>query len=94
MKDELAVKGLVGEAEFKRGQHLCLWSHLRGMNLAEQYPPTLELAHAYSIHAPVMGLVAHFNRGIAYAQKSRATYASLGDVWGQGQALNAVLPAK
>ena len=54
------------------------------MNLAEQYPPTLELAHAYSIHAPVMGLVAFFNRGVAYAQKSFDIYLSLGDLWGQG----------
>ena len=73
---------------FKRGQYLCLWSHLRGMNLAERYPPTLELAHAYSIHGPVMGLLALFNRGIAYAKKSIAIYTSQDDLWGQGQALN------
>ncbi|MFN0021879.1 MAG: response regulator [Pirellulaceae bacterium] len=73
---------------FGRGQIPCLWTHLRGMNLAERYPPTLELAQAYSIHAPVMGLVAYFSRGIVYAQKSLAIYKSLGDLWGQGQALN------
>ena len=73
---------------FGRGQVSCLWTHLRGMNLAERYPSTRELAQAYSLHAPVMGLVAYFDRGFAYAQKSFTIYASLGDLLGQGQALN------
>ncbi|MFL5245247.1 MAG: response regulator [Gemmataceae bacterium] len=73
---------------FKRGKIPCLWTHLRGMNLAERYPPTLELAQAYSIHAPVMSLVAFFGRGIAHAQKSLAIYKVLGDLWGQGQSQN------
>ena len=71
---------------FKRGRLPCLWSHLRGMNLAERYPPTLELAQTYSIHAPVMSLVAFFKRGNEYAQKSKTIYKSFGDQWGQGQA--------
>lgn len=58
------------------------------MNLAELYPPTLELAQAYSIHAPVMHLIAQFSRGIAYAQKSFAIYKSKKDLWGQGQSLH------
>src|SRR5262249_30010126 len=53
---------------FERGKIPCLWNHLRGMNLAEHYSPTPELAQAYSIHAPVMHLVARFSRGIAYAE--------------------------
>lgn len=73
---------------FKRGKIPCLWAHLRGMNLAERYPPTLELAQAYSIHAPVMSLVAYFSRGIVYAEKSFAIYKALGDLWGQGQSQN------
>lgn len=73
---------------FKRGTIPCLWAHLRGMNLAECYPPTLELAQAYSIHAPVMHLIAKFNRGIAYASKSFAIYKSKNDLWGQGQSLH------
>ncbi len=73
---------------FERGRYLCLWCHLRGMNLAERYPPTLELAHAYSSHGPAMGLVGFFRRGIAYVQKSFAIYTSIGDLWGQGQALS------
>jgi len=73
---------------FECGRFLCLWSHLRGMNLAERYSPTLELAHAYSIHAPAMGLMGLFRRGMDYALKSLKIYTSMGDLWGQGQALN------
>ncbi len=73
---------------FKRGQHLCLWVHLRAMNLGETFTPSVPLAHAYAIHAPVMTLVAMYDRGIGYAQKSFEMYESLGDVWGQGQALS------
>jgi two-component system sensor kinase len=73
---------------FGKGKVPCLWAHLRGMNLAERYPPTLELAQAYSIQAPVMSLVAYFSRGITYAQKSFVISRSLGDLWGQGQALH------
>ncbi len=36
---------------FSAGKIPCAWTHLRGMNLAERYPPTLELAQAYSEHA-------------------------------------------
>ena len=35
------------------------------MNLAERYPPTLELAQAYSEHAPGMSLIGYYSRGIA-----------------------------
>ncbi len=73
---------------FGQDQISCLWAHLRGMNLAEQYPPTPELAHAYSVDAAVMSLIAYFSRAIASAQKSLAIFRSLGDRWGQGQALN------
>ena len=73
---------------FGRDKISCLWTHLRGMNLAERYPPTPELAQAYSIHAPVMSLLAYFSRGIVYAQKSLAIYKSSDDLWGQGQSLH------
>ncbi|HPM82895.1 MAG TPA: response regulator, partial [Candidatus Anammoximicrobium sp.] len=73
---------------FGRSQIPCLWAHLRGVNLAERYPPTLELAQTYSSHAPIMSLIARFDRGIAYAQKSWAIYKSIGDPWGQGQSLH------
>jgi len=72
---------------FGTGKTPCLWSHLRGMNLAECYPPTLELAQTYTIHAPVMSLIAYFDRGSAYAQKSFAIYKSFGDIWGQAHSI-------
>jgi signal transduction histidine kinase/tetratricopeptide (TPR) repeat protein len=73
---------------FGRGKVACLWTHLRGMNLAERYPPTAELAQAYSEHAPVMTMLPWFRRGIAYAERSLAIRRSLGDLWGQGQSLH------
>ena len=73
---------------FKGGKFPSLWTHLRGMNLAEKYPPTVELAQAYSIHAPVMNLVGLFDRGIAYAKKSFRIYESFNDLWGQGQSFH------
>src|SRR5207245_6233985 len=73
---------------FYRGKSALLWAHLREMNLAERYPPTPELAQAYSEHAPAMSLIPYFSRGIAYAEKSLAIRKELGDVWGQGQSLH------
>jgi len=73
---------------FGSGKEPCLWAHLRGMNQAEHYPPTAELAGAYSIHAPVISLLTLFDRGIDYSQRSRAICKSLGDLQGQGVALH------
>ncbi|MGE3234710.1 MAG: EAL domain-containing protein, partial [Thermoleophilia bacterium] len=73
---------------FGRGAVQTLWAHLRGMNLAERYPPTLELAQAYSEHAPVMTVLPWFSRGLDYADRSLAIRRDLGDVWGQGQSLH------
>ena len=73
---------------FIHGKAHVLWAHVRGMNLAERYAPTLELAQSYSEHAPAMSLVPWFGRGIDYACKSLVIRKSLGDVWGQGQSLH------
>lgn len=73
---------------FGSGKVHCAWSHLRGMNLGEKYLPSLELAQAYSEHAPVTTLVPYFSRGIEYAQRSYEIRLKLGDVWGQGQSLH------
>jgi signal transduction histidine kinase len=72
---------------FHSGKVSCAWAHLRGLNLAERYRPTPELAQAYSEHAPVMTMVPWYARGIRYAQRSLTIRQSLGDVWGQGQSL-------
>ncbi len=66
----------------------CLWSHLRGLNLAERFLPSTELANAYAEHAPAMTLIAYFPRAIRYAERAQAISASLDDPWGQGHALH------
>ena len=74
---------------FVRSKVHVLWTHVRGMNQAERHmPPTLELAQAYSEHAPAMTLIPYFPRGIEYAQKSLDIRKSFGDLWGQGQSLH------
>jgi PAS domain S-box-containing protein len=73
---------------FGRGVVPALWTHLRGMNLAERYPPTPELAQAYSEHGPGTSLLAWYRRGLAYVEKSLVIRRALGDVWGQGQSLH------
>lgn len=73
---------------YSRGKIQCLWAHLRGLNLAERFPPTLELAHAYSEHAPVICLVPMRKRAERYSLKSLALRKERGDLWGQGQSLN------
>jgi two-component system sensor kinase len=73
---------------FNAGKIACAWAHLREMNLAERYSPTLELAQAYSEHAPVMTMVPWFSRGIRYVQRSLDIRTELGDLWGQGQSCN------
>ena len=94
--DRLTVRlfnGLTLGYWYGRGTYVCLWGHLREMNLAERYPPTLELAHAYSSHAPAMsvisgftkGIISGFKRGMTYARKSLNIRKEFRDLWGQGQ---------
>jgi two-component system sensor kinase len=73
---------------FGSGRVPCAWAHFREMNLTERYPHTLEMAQAYSEHAPVMTMLPWFTRGLSYAERSLAIRKSFGDVWGQGQSLN------
>ncbi|MHB0955178.1 MAG: ATP-binding protein [Pirellulaceae bacterium] len=90
------LNGLTLAYWYGRSTHIALWAHLREVNLAERYPPTLELAHAYSAHAPAMGvisgfsrgLISGFQRGMRYAKKSLEIRKSFGDLWGQGQSLH------
>ncbi len=94
--EQLTVRlfnGLALAYWYGRGTYVSLWAHLREMNLAERYGPTLELAHAYSSHAPAMsvisgftkGILSGFRRGMTYARKSLEIRKRLGDLWGQGQ---------
>ena len=72
---------------YSRSRVLALWAHLRGLNLGERYQPSRELAQAYSEQGPAMTLLAAFNRGITYSERSIEMRKSLGDLWGQGQSL-------
>ncbi|NVJ24829.1 AAA family ATPase [Myxococcus sp. AM011] len=73
---------------YRRGRMAVLWAHLRDLNLAERYPPTPELAQAYSEHSPALTTVPWFQRAFAYAEKSLAMRQEQSDLWGQGQTLH------
>ncbi|MFP2913193.1 tetratricopeptide repeat protein, partial [Pyxidicoccus sp. 3LFB2] len=90
-KDMLAVQlysRLAYGYWYRRGRMAVLWAHLRDLNLAERYPPTPELAQAYSAHSPALTTLPWFSRAFAYAEKSLALRRQQGDVWGQGQSLH------
>ena len=70
---------------FTRGTLQTFTVHLAGMNLAERYAPTSEMAHAYSSHGMALTLCGWFSRAIAYAKKSLDITRSLKDLWGEGQ---------
>jgi two-component system sensor kinase len=73
---------------FSAGRMPTAWAHFHEMNMLERYPRTLELAQAYSEHAPVMSTLPWYARGIDYAERSLEIRKELGDVWGQGQSLH------
>src|SRR5262245_674303 len=73
---------------FERGRLATLWTNLKAMNLAEGYPPSPELAEAYSVHAPAMTLLGWYRRGADYAERALAIRRGLNDVWGQGRTLS------
>ncbi|WP_224248400.1 protein kinase domain-containing protein [Hyalangium gracile] len=73
---------------YQRGRMAVLWAHLRELNIAERYPPTPELAQAYSEHSPVATVLPWFERAIDYVGRSLAMRREMGDLWGQGQSLH------
>ncbi len=73
---------------YQKGRVAVLWAHLRELNIAERYPPTPELAQAYSEHSPAATLLPWFKRALTYVEKSLAMRREMGDVWGQGQSLH------
>lgn len=73
---------------YTRDRFYTLWAHLRHLNQAEVYQPTLELAQAYSEHAPAMSLLPWFSRGIKYVKRSLEIRESFQHKWGQGQSRN------
>ena len=72
---------------FVRSKVHVLWTHLRGMNLAERYKPTLELAQAYSEHAPAMSLIPFMAEASPTHSDRWKSVARSAIVWGQGQSL-------
>jgi signal transduction histidine kinase/CheY-like chemotaxis protein/tetratricopeptide (TPR) repeat protein len=73
---------------FSRGPLWTLYAHLRGMNEAERFQDTPELAKSYSEHAPVCSLLGQFKRAESYSQKSLKIRHDQQDVWGKGQTLS------
>lgn len=73
---------------FARGTIPTLWTHLRELNAAERYPPSLKLAQAWSEHAAVMTTIPLHARGIHYGQHSLKIRRERGHFWGQAQSLS------
>ncbi len=70
---------------FSSGTFMCAWGHLRGLNLAERYPPSAELGQAYSEHAPAATMLPWYERALRYTRRSLEIRRDLDDPWGQGQ---------
>ncbi len=90
-KEKLLLRMLSGLAHaswYARSKSVAFLFHLRGLNRAECWQPSLELAQAYAEHAPGMTLVGYFSRAIDYAQRSYRIRSEHRDLWGQGQSLH------
>lgn len=73
---------------FSRGALWTMYAHLTGMNDAERFQDTAELAKSYSEHAPVCSLLRSFRRAERYSQRSIAIHTAENNTWGQGQTLS------
>lgn len=73
---------------YLKGKIPLLYVHLRGMNLAERFAPSAEVAQAWSEHAPAMSLIPLPQRGIEYGRRSLQFRTEIEDIWGQGQSLH------
>jgi signal transduction histidine kinase/tetratricopeptide (TPR) repeat protein len=75
---------------FYRGPVPALWAHLRGLNIAERYEPTRELAKSWSTHVAAISLiVAVFpKRAQKYAQRALDLSRDCGDLWGEANAMH------
>jgi signal transduction histidine kinase/CheY-like chemotaxis protein/tetratricopeptide (TPR) repeat protein len=72
---------------FSRGALWTLYAHLTGMNDAERFEDTSELAKSYSEHAPVCTLLRSYRRAEQYSLRSLAIHTAENNTWGQGQTL-------
>jgi signal transduction histidine kinase/CheY-like chemotaxis protein/tetratricopeptide (TPR) repeat protein len=82
------LSGLAHACWYARSKSLAFLFHLRGLNRAERWQPSPELAQTYAEHAPGMTLVGYFSRAIDYAQRSYRIRQEQRDLWGQGQSLH------
>jgi signal transduction histidine kinase/CheY-like chemotaxis protein/tetratricopeptide (TPR) repeat protein len=73
---------------FSRGSLWTLYAHLKGMNEAECFLDSPELAKAYSEHGPVCSLLGWFRRAEEYSQRSLKIREADNDLWGKGQTLS------
>lgn len=71
---------------FARSSVAMMWTHLRMLNLAERYPPTPELAQAYSSHAVAMSTLPKVRRAIRYGRRGVELNRELGSLWALGVA--------
>lgn len=81
------LSGLAHSAWYGRGRGLMFWAHLRGMNRAETFAPSAQLARTYSEHTVGMSLFGLFGRALKYSQRSLRIRIMQDDLWGQGQTL-------
>ncbi len=82
------LSGLAHACWYARGKSLAFLFHLRGLNRAERWLASPELAQSYAEHAPGMTLVGYFSRAIDYVQRSYRIRKKQQDAWGQGQSLH------
>ena len=60
-----------------------LWAMLSGMNRAEQYPPSRELAFNYALNA-YLTLIGWNSRALSYVDRSVEIRSNFNDIWGMG----------
>jgi signal transduction histidine kinase len=73
---------------FSKGAAWASWAHLKSLNLAERYPPTVELGRVYGVHGSVIaGFPRLWERGIRITKRGAEICRSKGDLWGEAQAL-------
>ncbi|TWT37796.1 Signal transduction histidine-protein kinase BarA [Posidoniimonas corsicana] len=82
------LSGLTQAYWYASNRARVFWAHLAGMNEAERYLPTAELADAYSSHGVGMTLFAMTGRAEAYCRRSLEIRIAQDDLWGQGQTLH------
>ncbi len=75
----------VGQPYFFTDMFKLAWSHFRGMNFAERFPPSRELAFQYAQHSMLVSMVLGWPaRGSRYFEESARIQQEFNDAWGIG----------